>query len=309
MRGVIATAYGDAVPAIVYDEFGYFRENAEEVGLAFVPPTVERVDVDVGPRKRVSALRWGTAEPEIVLLHGGAQNAHTWDTVALALGRPLLAIDLPGHGHSGWRDDHAYYPVENARAVATVVRELAPNARAVVGMSLGGLTALALSLDAPELVRRLVLVDVTPGVDRDKASAVISFIAGPESFATFDEILARTVEYNPTRSVSSLRRGILHNAAERPDGTWAWRYERFVLPEGTEMPDFGNLWEAVDAVHVPLLLVRGADSPVVSDADVEELLRRQPEARVVVVEDAGHSVQGDQPLALAALIEGELAEA
>ena len=218
----------------------------------------------------------------------------------------MLAIDLPGHGHSDWRDDHSYFPAENARAVAAVMRELAPDALAVVGMSLGGLTALALALDAPELVRRLVLVDVTPGVDRDKASAVISFIAGPESFASFDEILERTIAFNPTRSVSSLRRGILHNAAERPDGTWAWRYERFVLPDGAEMPDFANLWEAVDSVHVPLLLVRGADSPVVSAADVTELLRRQPKARVIVVEAAGHSVQGDQPIELARLIEADL---
>ncbi|MGZ6969958.1 MAG: alpha/beta fold hydrolase, partial [Acidimicrobiia bacterium] len=120
---------------------------------------------------------------------------------------------------------------------------------------------------------------------------------------SFDEILERTVAFNPTRSVSSLRRGILHNAAEQPDGTWAWRYERFILPEGTEIPDFGDLWHLVDAVDVPLLLVRGADSPVVGDEDVVELLRRRPEARVVVVDAAGHSVQGDQPLELAALIE------
>ncbi len=300
------TAYGDAVAHIRYDEFSFFHENAAEVGLPFVPPTVERVSVEVSPNQRVSALRWGTGEPELVLLHGGAQNAHTWDTVALALGRPLLAIDLPGHGHSDWRADRSYFPAENARAAATVIRELAPEALAVVGMSLGGLTALALSLDAPELVRRLILVDVTPGVDKDKASAVISFIAGPESFPSFDEILQRTVEFNPTRSVSSLRRGIMHNAEERADGTWIWRYERFVLPEDAELPEFGSLWDAVDAVHVPLLLVRGADSPVVSDEDVEELLRRQPGAQVVVVEGAGHSVQGDQPLELARLIEEDL---
>jgi pimeloyl-ACP methyl ester carboxylesterase len=207
-----------------YDEFGLFHENAAEVGLPYDgPPTVERVSVEVATGQRLSALRWGNDPPELVLLHGGAQNAHTWDTVALAMARPLVAIDLPGHGRSDWREDRAYWPAENAKAVAVAVRELARDADAVVGMSLGGLTALALASEAPELVRRLVLVDVTPGVDRDKASAVISFIAGPESFATFDEILERTVTYNPTRSVSSLRRGILHKAAERPDGTWAWR--------------------------------------------------------------------------------------
>lgn len=176
----------------------------------------------------------------------------------------------------------------------------------VVGMSLGGLTALALSGHAPDLVRRLVLVDVTPGVNREKASAVTAFIAGPESFATFDEILDRTVTFNPTRSVSSLRRGILHNACERPDGTWAWRYDRFHLPEGATVPDFGSLWDHFDALDVPLMLVRGADSPVVDDADVAELQRRRPEARIEVVAAAGHSIQGDQPVELARLIEDHL---
>src|SRR6476619_1297130 len=215
------------VERIAYDEFSYFKDNASEYGIAYDgPPTVRREFVEVDAGRRLSALLWGERPPELVLLHGGAQNAHTWDTVALALGRPLVAIDLPGHGRSDWRPDKAYWPAENARAVAAAVRELAPNAAAVVGMSLGGLTALALASEAPELVRRLVLVDVTPGVDEGKASAIISFIAGPESFASFDEILDRTVTYNPTRSVSSLRRGILHNAAEQPDGTWTWRYDR-----------------------------------------------------------------------------------
>src|SRR6266436_6170638 len=84
-----------------YDEMGLFRENADEVGLPWSgPPTVERRFVPVDGKRQVSALVWGGLPPEAVLLHGGAQNAHTWDTVALALGRPLLAPDLPAHGHS-----------------------------------------------------------------------------------------------------------------------------------------------------------------------------------------------------------------
>ena len=84
-----------------YDEFSYFHENAAEFGIAYEgPPVVRRVFVEVGPGRRLSALVWGDAAPELVLLHGGAQNAHTWDTVALALGRPLVAIDLPGPARS-----------------------------------------------------------------------------------------------------------------------------------------------------------------------------------------------------------------
>lgn len=283
-----------------YDEFGLLHENAHEVGLGAPDGVrVERVSVEVAPGRRLSAIRWGEGAPEMVLLHGGAQNAHTWDTVALALDRPLVAIDLPGHGHSDWREDRAYWPAENAHAVAAAVAELAPDARAVTGMSLGGLTALSLAHEYPHLVAELVLVDITPGVTRDKASAITSFVNGPESFGSFEELLERTILFNPTRSESSLRRGVLHNAAPRADGTWAWRYDRNHLPDGAEIPDFGSMWDAVEAIEVRVTLLRGADSPVVDDADVAELLRRRPDAEVIVVDGAGHSIQGDRPVELA----------
>jgi esterase len=81
-----------------------------------------------GGGQTVSALVWGEHPPELVLLHGGGQNAHTWDTVALILGRPLLAVDLPGHGHSDWRADRDYGPWRNAEAVAAVIEQAAPAA-------------------------------------------------------------------------------------------------------------------------------------------------------------------------------------
>jgi len=288
-----------------YDEFGLFHENAQEHGLTLdSPPTVVRESVVVDGARRLSALRWGSRPAEMVLLHGGAQNAHTWDTVALALDRPLVAIDLPGHGHSDHRDDGPFSPRENAADVAVAIEALAPDAGMVVGMSLGGLTSIALTAIAPDLARRLTLVDVTPGVDRDKAAPIAQFIAGPESFESFDEILARTMEFNPTRSESSLRRGILHNAVPRDDGRWVWRYQRPRLAETADIPaDFATLWDDVSNISVPLMLTRGdAAGSVVDDGDVAELLRRQPSARVEVVAGAGHSIQGDRPLELAALL-------
>ncbi len=299
------------VERVPYDEFSMFHENAAEFGLPYAgPPTVRREPVEVGPDRRLSALVWGDGPPEIVFLHGGAQNAHTWDTVALALDRPLVAIDLPGHGHSDGGFEGALDPASNARDVAIAIRALAPRAGAVVGMSLGGVTAIALSADAPELVRKLVLVDITPGVDEHKAGDIIAFINGPESFDSFDELLARTIAFNPTRSESSLRRGILHNAEQREDGTWVWRYARHRGTAtrgdgvaGRGRPDFGSLWDAVSGLSVPVMLVRGMlPQSVVSDEDEAELVRRQPGARVEHVENAGHSVQGDAPVELAALI-------
>jgi pimeloyl-ACP methyl ester carboxylesterase len=287
---------------IPYDEFGLFSENAAEYGLPYEgPPAVRRVSVEVGPGRQVSSLLWGTGAPELVLVHGGAQNAHTWDTVAMMLDRPLVAIDLPGHGHSDGGPGGMLSVEGNGADLARVVAELAPDAAGVVGMSLGGLSSIALAATAPELVRKLALVDVTPGVNAEKSAPIHAFVNGPDSFADFDELLTRTIEHNPTRSVSSLRRGILHNAVQREDGSWVWRYARF-RTEGGVAPDFQSLWDAISALTVPLLLVRALAWSVVGDEDVEELLRRRPTTQVVGVEGAGHSIQGDRPRELASIV-------
>ncbi|WP_419917863.1 alpha/beta fold hydrolase [Candidatus Poriferisocius sp.] len=294
------------LPVSGYHEFSMLAENASEVGLAWEgPPPVARSRVDLPSGLRLSAIVWGQGSPRVVFIHGGAQNAHTWDTVVLALGEPAVAVDLPGHGHSDWRSEHDYWPPSMADDVAVAVGDLAPEAELVVGMSLGGLTAICLGAQHPELVRSLAVVDMTPGTDHAKAEPIVEFISGPQTFESFDDILARTVEFNPTRSESSLRRGIIHNAREQTDGSWTWRWDPvrdWKLTEPGGGPEFSSLWAAVDALTCPVVLYRGADSGVVGDEDVEEFLRRQPDAEVVVVAGAGHSIQGDQPLELARLL-------
>lgn len=291
------------IERVPYDEFSFFKDNATEVGIAWNgPPAVRRVRVNVDSKRALSALVWGTAPPEIVFLHGGAQNAHTWDTVALALDRPLVAIDLPGHGHSDGGKNGSLNVPSNAEDIAVAIRELAPSAKLVVGMSLGGMTSVALAGHAPELVQRLALIDVTPGVDGPKSQQIANFINGPESFPNFDELLARTIEFNPTRTESSLRRGILHNALQLEDGSWVWRYRRMVESGGNH-PDFSSLWDIISASSMPLLLARGMLSQsVVDDADEAELVKRRPDAQIVHFEQAGHSIQGDQPVELARIL-------
>lgn len=292
--------------SVGYAEFDMLADNASEAGLPFdpaSPPVVRRTWVEAPSGHEVSALVWGDEPAEYVLLHGGAQNAHTWDTLALALGRPLVAIDLPGHGHSDWREDQDYRPQAMADDIAFVIEALAPVASSLVGMSLGGLTALATLATTPTVADRLVLVDITPGVNKDKAADIIAFVGGPEEFDSFDVLLERTMAFNPTRSRSSLTRGVLHNAHAREDGVWVWNYDR---PTEARFDDFegryANLWDALSALEHPVLLVQGGLSAVVDDDDIVELQRRRPTARVVVVEEAGHSVQGDRPVELAAIL-------
>jgi pimeloyl-ACP methyl ester carboxylesterase len=299
---------------VEYDEFRLFHENAAEYGLPFDDrPTVRRATTRLADGRLTSSLVWGTRPAELVLIHGGAQNAHTWDTVALALDRPLVAPDLPGHGHSdspapgvGTRPD------ANASDLAEVIDDLAPAAGLIVGMSLGGLTAIALGAQRPDLVRRLVLVDITPGVTGEKAKAIHDFVRGPATFPSFDELLARTMQFNPTRSESSLRRGILHNALQLDNGSWVWRHRRddYTAMGDTDdperRPDITLLWDDLERLAAQVTLVRGTrEQSVIADDDVAELLRRRSDATVIEV-DAGHSVQGDAPLELAEIIKGAM---
>jgi pimeloyl-ACP methyl ester carboxylesterase len=305
---------------VAYDEFGLFHENCAEYGLPFdEPPIVRREFVEVEPGRRLSALVWGTGDPEIVFLHGGSQNAHTWDTVALALRpRSVVCIDLPGHGHSdgpGERQRTDRSPIGAAEDVAVVVRALAPNARGVVGMSFGGLTTIALAGVAPELVRKAVLVDSMPGIAREHAQHIVDFVNGPVSFPSFDEILARTMQFNPTRKESSLRRGILHNALQQEDGSWVWRHSRWRAgsPHQGDQPGelpprdeslYDALIETLRGIKVPVLLARGMrEDSVLRDPDERRFRDAQPEGLVERFEDAGHSIQGDMPLELAGSIQ------
>jgi pimeloyl-ACP methyl ester carboxylesterase len=285
------------------DEFALLPENAAQIGATGPLPTVRRLDLG-----DISALKWGDGPPEIVFLHGGGQNAHTWDTVILGLGRPALAIDLPGHGRSAWREDGDYGPRLNAETLRPVLRAEAPEARLVVGMSLGGLTALRIAATEPALVRELVLVDVTPSAperheEMTKAQmGTVALVQGERTFPTFAAMLDITVAAAPHRDRKSLRRGVFHNSKQLDDGTWTWRYDNFRKGDG-----FANLWDDVPAITMPTTLVRGADSHFVNDDDAEAFARSAPGfRRTHVVAGSGHSVQGDQPAALVDILRGVL---
>lgn len=292
-----------------YDEFSSFDENLAEWGLQRSTPHVRRAFVAVEGLRQVSALVWGEGPAEVVLIHGSAQNAHTFDTVALALDRPLLALDLPHHGHS---DASFYGPRalnEHARDVGVAVSELSAAPLAFVAMSYGGLVSVALLHERPELATQLVLVDITPGVNARNARHILDFIDGPESFDSFDEILERTRTFNPGRTEASLRRGILHNALQRPDGTWVWRHQRHGAPTRTPEP-VGDVWQSLEDLALPVTLVRAmGPSSVVTDDDVEEFRRRRPHDDVIEVPGASHSIQGSHPLELAAIIAARLVTA
>lgn len=304
-------ALDDAEP---YDEFALVAENASEMSVAW-PCThmPSRFTATLASGQQLSVIRWGDADPELVFLHGGGQNAHTWDSVIVALGRPVLAIDLPGHGRSDRRSDGNYGPWENALAVAEVIEQYAPHAAAVVGMSLGGATNTRLAANRPDLVRRAVIVDVTPSVNDEgrvmtpEQRGTVALVSGPPTYDSFEAVFEVTMAASPFRTEPGVRRGLRHNMVRLDDGRWRWRYDLGGSAEPSDAArkwiDFTPMWDDVASITVPTMLMVGGESVFVLPEDVEEFRRRLPSVRVETVAGAGHAIQSDQPAAMVALLD------
>ena len=283
------------------DEFSYLEQEAAEFGIRTPLQIPHRATVIDADGYDLSGIIWGE-QPTTTYLHGAGLNAHTWDSTIAELGTPALALDLPGHGDSAWRDDRDYRPSANARAVASVLDALGTGAQLVVGQSLGGGTAIALAAQRPDLVRALVVVDFSPGLAPGAAEQVTGFLAGPQVFASRDEIAERAIAFGFGASRAALDRGIVLNTRVRDDGSVIFKHQLTNLEPGqtVQLQDFDTLWPELEQIAVPVLLVH-AEHGFLSPAVVDEFLGRVPGATGVQL-DTGHNVQEEKPVELAAVI-------
>lgn len=309
------------VTDLPFDEFSFLPDQAADIGADRVPPARRR-DLLRPDGRTVSALQYGDratgafADPVVTFLHGAGLNAHTWDTTVLALGLPALAIDLPGHGDSSWRADARYTAATLEADVAAVMAAETTRPQVLVGQSLGGLTAAAVAAAHPELVRALVVVDITPGVDPDGDAAMIrAFFAGPADWASRDELVDRALSFGLGGSRKAATRGVYLNSRIRPDGRVEWKHHFAHLanaaggsapgaaapaanPVAAVLDEAG--WQDLAHVRVPVTLIRG-DRGFVTEAGAEEFARRVPAASVITV-PSGHNVQEELPAELGRLV-------
>jgi pimeloyl-ACP methyl ester carboxylesterase len=244
-----------------------------------------------------------------VLLHGGALTAHTWDIMCLALGDAYrcIAPDLRGHGDTDWAPDHDYSHEAYARDLAALLGELELGRCVLVGNSLGGHTAIRYAAERPpsEQPEALVLVDIGPEMRSAGRERLRNFTEGPREMDSLEEFVERAVAFNPLRRREILRRSLLHNLRQLPSGKWAWKYDpnRFQRgPLAGPPPTLEDRWNDVHRLACPVLVVRGGRSDMFLDEDAEKLAANLKDGRWVRIEGAGHTVQGDQPRALARAI-------
>jgi pimeloyl-ACP methyl ester carboxylesterase len=245
---------------------------------------------------RVHFLDWGGAASglPLLLLHGSAQTAHSWDEVAPDLARDhhVIALDQRGHGDTDWAPEGTYSRQDFVEDVGAFLDHLGWPTATLMGLSMGGLNALAFTAERPERVRGLVMVDIAPRVERAGGEAIRSHLTMYD-FASFEDAVNSAHQFNPRRSLENIRDRLQHAMRQTPEGRWVYKFDPAIVARFRE--DMEGLWTDVQRVRCPALLVRGSESPILAAESARRFRQECPGAAIAEVPGAGHSVMGDNP--------------
>ena len=237
--------------------------------------------------------------PVVVLLHGGGQTRHSWSRAVSALaarGYRVINFDARGHGDSDWSPDGAYGLDDRVADLRAIIQTL-DRPYALVGASLGGGTAIH-AVAAGATPAALVLVDIVPNPEPAGVDRIVAFMrANPEGFATLEEAADAVAAYNPERVRSKNPDGLMRNLRLGDDGRlyWHWDPQITATDSGKHQTTIRQSAEVLArGTNLPVLLVRGLKSDVVSDASVASFRAILPSLEVADVGDAGHMVAGDR---------------
>lgn len=235
----------------------------------------------------------------VLFLHGGGQTRHAWRGAQRALsslGYFSISLDARGHGDSDWVKDKNYALEAFADDVLAVVDQLSRPV-AIVGASLGGLTALVALARKPALpCNGIVLVDVVPRPNPSGVEQILAFMAAhQDGFVSLDEAAEAVAFYLPGRARPPSAKGLQKNLRLRDNGRYHWHWDPGYLDWRDDILLYGKQMDDVlRGARTPLMLVRGLGSNVVTDDEVAEFRSLAPHATVVDIRDAGHMVAGDE---------------
>ncbi len=253
---------------------------------------------------RLHYLDWGnTDKPPMLLLHGGSQSAHSWDEFSRAMRRDhhVIALDQRGHGDSDWSKSGLYGLRSHLRDIHGFVKALGLRKFVLVGLSMGGRNSIAYAAMHPERVSRLVIVDIGPEPMKKGMESIRRFSRRADILPAFEDFVKRAHEFNPRRPIAQLRDRLRWNLRRLPNGRWTWKYDRrFRARRGAAGRE--DLWGYVRRIKAPALLVRGAESDILSAQGAKRTAEAIRRCTLVTIPKAGHTVPGDNPPAFAAAV-------
>lgn len=241
----------------------------------------------------------------ILLLHGGGQTRHSWKKTGEVLARrgaEVFSLDSRGHGDSDWDPDADYgLPAMTADGLAVLEQIPAVTGRTdpvtIVGASLGGMTGIGIAALAPAgTVDKLVLVDVVPRFEKSGSKRIRDFMSGNAGgFDDLHQAAAAIAEYLPHRKASGPTEGLKRNLRQRDDGRWYWHWDPAFLTPPKDDPGIRTdlLEKQAMSLTVPIQLIRGQLSDVVSEESVRHFLDLVPSVEFVELTGAGHTAAGD----------------
>ena len=240
----------------------------------------------------------GVGRPTVLMLHGGGQNRFSWKNTGQVLadeGFHVVALDSRGHGDSDRAPD-ADYDVETLTDDVMQVLDAIGRPVMLIGASMGGLTGILVADRAgPDRVTRLMLVDVVPRFEKDGSARIRDFMfSGLHGFGSLDEAADAVAAYLPHRTRPRSPEGLKKNLRLR-DGRWYWHWDPAFMTKPGDDPQLRTetFEQAAADLTIPVLLIRGKLSDVVSPEGVRHFLDTVPNAEFVELSDAGHTAAGD----------------
>jgi pimeloyl-ACP methyl ester carboxylesterase len=261
---------------------------------------------------------WQARPPEdaarvetILLLHGLTQQSHAFDAVGPRLARRYrcLALDFRGRGESSWAPGTYAIP-QYVADVHALLDRLGLESVHVLGTSLGGLVGLSLARVSPARLRSLALNDIGPEIDPRGAARIAAYAASvPERFsdmAAATEWARAQYPWLERQSPEAVSDAIRWAVRRAPEGGWRFKFDPAIGRSPRPAPEAIRTaseawWTALETLRCPVLLVRGADSDILSREVTARMEKRQPRLRRVDVEGVGHAPTLAEPSALAAL--------
>lgn len=280
---------------------GWFEDTlraAADLGLNFVGPgPAESRIVNVNDLC-LRYLDWGNAHlPDLLFIHGFAQQAHSWDFAALAV-RDLfhvVSIDLRGHGESDRAPTGSYTFDDLYADVDAFVSAISLKNPVICGLSLGGTLSYTYASRNPEGVRALVIAESAPESRREGRESIRNFTSGPAVFDSLEELVEKVRALTPWRSVEQVRSSLVHSVGKNGEGKWTWKYDPAISTLHSSYGQPGARWAALKNIKAPTLLVRGADSDITGADIFQRMAGVIQGSQLATVLNAGHRVSGDNP--------------
>ena len=273
-------------------------------GVSYAQPVDRFVTVN---GLRIHYLDWGTAGRQpLILLHGIARLAHTFDHLAPHFSKSyhVIAVDMRGHGDSDWDPQGAYFVEDYVKDIEGLAAQIQLRNVVLWGNSTGGRVAQVFAGSHPELVSAVVVEDVGPERPREISDRLTNRMSQEEKgWASVDELLAQIKESNPRTSEQVLRTYAQYGSKRRADGRIVWKRDP-AIGKGFVPTE---LWRIVRQIKAPIIYILGGASTIVPAETQEQLRQVLPQVQIVTMPGLGHYPSDEKPADFLAIIDGFLA--